>query len=145
MVRPSMLNDLGDRIYLNLYSLLLLAFAVLAAFAPLWAVSRLFLFLQIPAALWLCAQSFRLFSTYPEKKRMVAILLGRNRDEFRPASFAPYMKAPCSRLVVRRVLRILGQSPRYGELLSYRPSLTVSCRESRRPTPTRIYYGDSDK
>ncbi|GHV96769.1 hypothetical protein AGMMS50293_30890 [Spirochaetia bacterium] len=129
-------------LYLNSYSLLLILSGILILLPPFYKISRVFLCFQIIAALKCFMVSFRLFSAWDEKKRMMALLINRNQREFRPDTFKVYMQAPCSRLLVKSVLKQLGQKQHYRDLLIYKPSLLQSIKETIRPVDTKIYINE---
>lgn len=129
-------------LYLNSYSLLLILLGALILLPPFHKISWIFLCLQIIAALKCFMVSFRLFSAWDEKKRMMTLLFNRNQREFRPDTFKVYMQAPCSRLLVKSVLKQLGQKRHYRDLLIYKPSLLQSIKETIRPVDTKIYINE---
>jgi hypothetical protein len=83
--------------------------------------------------------SSHLFSTWPEKKRMMVLLLQKNKHEFRPESFKMYMQAPCSRLLVRSVLGQLGEKRRYRELLAYKEPFLSTIKKTLAPAKFHVY------
>ena len=70
---------------------------------------------------------------------MMRLLLKKNSAKFLPESFKLYMKAPCSRLVVKSVLRELGQKRRYRELLVYKDPLWILLKDFCKPVKTTVY------
>lgn len=132
-------------LYLNIYAISLLLLSVLVFLFPLFLVSWIFIPFQIAIGLFTLSQSMRLFSTFAEKKRMISILLNRNNKEFHASSFEPYMKAPCSRLIVHFVLKKINLQKNYQQLLHYKPSVIETCKENSKPIITTITYGDSFK
>lgn len=106
---------------------------------PLFKIT---VFLCIPQAIIgiaLLQNSYRLFSTWPDKKRMYAVLIAKNANDFAPESFKIYMKAPCGRLLVKTVLKDINLKEKYKELLAYRESLLVSLKNNLTPIETNIY------
>ena len=65
---------------------------------------------------YLAVLALQLFSSTNTKIRSYGILMGRNKSIFHADSFGIYMKAPCGRVLVRRVLRDLELRGRYSEL-----------------------------
>ena len=110
-------------LYLNFYAGLLLLSGAAAAAVPLYRITALFLFIQIPAALFCLYQSARIFSVWPDKKRRYEKLLERNKAEWEEHSFRPYMISPCGRLLVKAVLSDLNRKEEYRNLKQYIPSL----------------------
>jgi hypothetical protein len=132
----------SEEIFLNTYAIALGVLAVFTMAVPLWLISPWFIPLQLLCAIPAGNQSLRLFSTLPEKKRMVRILVDRNKNEFHPASFEPYMKAPCGRLVVRLVLRRINRESEFKNLKRYKLSLKKTIVENCTTTETKITYGE---
>ena len=67
-------------LYLNFYAGLLLLSGAAAATVPLYRITALFLFIQIPAALLCIHESVRIFSVWKDKKRRYEKLLERNNS-----------------------------------------------------------------
>lgn len=126
-------------LYLNLYSLLLLLCGILAAAAPVHRVSRPLVVPQAALALLCVTKAVQLLSAWNDKKLKYKILMGRNKDEFRPDTFADFMQFPCGRLLTKAVLRDLGLRGKYKDLLVYRKSCTASARESCKRQETKIH------
>ena len=136
------ITSFARRLYLNLYACLLIALGAGILFLPLWRISWwAWALLCLPAGI--CLHGARnILRTWPDKKRKYALLMQRNADGFRPETFKDMMGAPCSRLLVRLVLKDLGQSAAYPALKRYRPSLRDEwahgiCRRQR--TVVRMY------
>jgi hypothetical protein len=83
-----------------------------------------------------------LFSTWDDKKRKIQILLKRNSKAFLPETFKVFMSAPCSRLIVKTVLKDLGKREMYKELLIYKEPLWVSIKNNFTPIETKIYINE---
>lgn len=132
-------------IYLNTYSFLLLVCGIAAALAPLYQISKLLIIPQVIICFICFKQSFRLFSTWGEKKRKYDLLMERNKEHFRPDTFETYMQAPCGRLLAKAVLKDLGESKRYRELLVYRVPLLKSLKQNCTPKKTRVYINENLK
>jgi hypothetical protein len=56
----------------------------------------------------LTGYSISIFVKYKRKKRMIKVLLERNRNGFVKDSFKPYMETLCTQLVVIYVLNTMG-------------------------------------
>jgi len=132
-------------IYLNTYSFLLLFCGVAIAFVPLYQVSKVLVIPQIIAFIFLIKQSVKLFSTWESKKKKYAILMERNKKQFRPDTFQAYMQAPCGRLLTRVVLKDLGEKDRYKELLAYKLPLLESIKRGCVSQKTKIYINEDSK
>jgi hypothetical protein len=66
-------------------------------------------------------------------------LLRKNAKRFSHESFKVYMKAPCSRLLVKSVLKELGQREKYKELAIYKEPLWLLMKNNFKPIETKIY------
>ena len=66
---------------------------------------------------------------WEDKYREYKILIERNKKDFRPETFKLYMDAPCGRKVVKAVLKDLGKSNEYKQLLVYKPTLRESLKD----------------
>lgn len=127
---------------LNLYSFLLLFLSFLIVVVPLFRIAAWFLIPQIALCAYVLVQSVRLFSTWRDKKIKYGILMGRNKDEFRPETFEPFMQMPCGGLLAKVVLKDLGKSSEYGNLLRFRPSFWDSLKMNFVPQKTVIYINE---
>lgn len=132
-------------IYLNTYSFLLLICGIAAAVAPLYKVSMLLVIPQVFICFVCFKQSYRLFSTWGEKKRKYAVLMERNKEHFRPDTFEAYMQAPCGRLLTKAVLKDLGESKRYKELLVYKVPVIESLKHNCTTQRTKVYINEDLK
>ncbi|MDR1976343.1 MAG: hypothetical protein LBQ18_05070 [Campylobacteraceae bacterium] len=130
-------------IYLNSYAILLILLGACTLLVPLYKITPFLLIIQLIISLKCFMLSCRLFSAWGEKRRIIKILMRKNSVEFRPESFKVYMQAPCSRLLVRFVLKRLGKKSRYKELLIYKKSLLDNLKESISPSKTVIYINES--
>ena len=132
-------------LYLNFYAGLLLLSGAAAAAVPLYRITALFLFIQIPAALFCLYQSARIFSVWPDKKRRYEKLLERNREKWEEHSFRPYMISPCGRLLVKAVLSDLNRKEEYRNLKQYIPSLRNQIKLNCRTEKTVVYINKDIK
>jgi hypothetical protein len=130
-------------LYLNSYAFLLSLLGLGVLFVPLYKMAIWLLALQIIAAVKIFVVSSRLFSAWPDKKRMMALLLKKNAQGFRPESFAVYMNAPCSRLLVRSVLKQLRITNRYRELLAYKEPFFTALKKNCMPVKTTVYIKEN--
>lgn len=88
---------------------------------PLWLLSPYYLFAQVPVGIFCIAMGGRIFNMWSYKMRQYSILMERNKNEFHPESFEPYMGAPCGRKLTHVVLEDLGKQEEYKNLLIYKP------------------------
>ena len=109
---------------------------------PFYMISKWILIPQGIIALYLFYTGCKLFSTWDDKKAKIAILLGKNKDEFRPDTFKQFMEAPCGRLVVRIVLAELGKSHEYKALLIMKKPFFVLLKENCTPTEAVVYINE---
>lgn len=129
-------------VYLNAYAFLL-AFCGMAAISiPLFKISKWLLVLQIVVSLFCLRQSYQLFSTWKDKQRKYEILMGKNKDFFRPDSFKIFMQAPCGRLLTKAVLKDLGIRENYKELLVYKIPFLDSVKQNCVKQETKIYINE---
>ena len=129
-------------LYLNLYSFLLLIAGILVILLPFYKISKWVLIPQGIIALYLLVTGGKLFSTWDDKKAKISILLGKNKDEFRPDTFEVFMQAPCGRLVTKTVLADLGKSHEYRNLLKFKKPFLKAIKESCKPTKAVIYINE---
>ena len=139
------MNKTSRFIYLNTYSFLLLICGIATAIVPLYQVSKLLVIPQVVICFICFKQSYRLFSTWGEKKRKYAVLMERNKKQFRPDTFEAYMQAPCGRLLTKAVLKDLGERDRYKELLVYRVPVLESLKHNCTTQRTRVYINEDLK
>lgn len=126
-------------IYLNTYSFILLFCGSALIAIPLYKVSFFFLIPQIAVSLLFLKPALTLFSSWNDKVKKYEILIGKNKKEFRPDSFEMFMKAPCGRLLTRLVLKDLGYSDRYKELLVFKEPFLVLLKHNCKKQKTSIY------
>jgi hypothetical protein len=126
-------------LYLNLYSFLLFLTGVLAVFLPLYKINIWALIIQGIIALCLFISAVKLLAAWDDKKRKIAVLLGKNSNEIQPETFCVFMQAPCGRLVARFVLSELGKSHEYKELIKMKKPFLEAAKENCLPVKTVIY------
>lgn len=107
-------------LYLNTYSFLLLLCGAITVLIPLYKISKWLIVPQVIGSLFCIKQAIGLFMTWKDKKTKYEILMGKNKNGFRPDSFKIFMQAPCGRLLTKVVLKDLGLSNKYNELLIYK-------------------------
>lgn len=112
------------------------------ALAFLGKVFYVALFIVAFVGLKVLSISQRLFSSYPYKKREIALLINRNKANFRAGTFDMYMAAPCGRLVVRVALYKLGKSGEYRNLLKRRKPFFKRVKDACTPQKVIIYSKD---
>ena len=132
-------------LYLNFYAVLLLLLGAAVAAVPLYRITALFLFIQIPTALLCIHESVRIFSVWKDKKRRYEKLLERNKAEWETHSFRPYMISPCGRLLVKAVLSDLNRKDEYRNLKQYIPSLRNQIKLNCRTEKTVVYINKDIK
>lgn len=103
-------------IHLNTYAFVLLGAGVIFIFIPLYKIV-LPPWLGQAVIIFICfLSSFILFIQYQRRLRVLALLLHRNRKEFRPDTFSIVMQKLCGRLLVKAALKELGHIDKYREL-----------------------------
>jgi hypothetical protein len=121
---------------------LLLLAGILILAAPLYLISPWTLIIQGFIAIKVFQSAAGLFAAWDDKKRKIAVLLGKNKKEFRAETFRPFMQAPCSRLVVKYVLKEIGREDTYKELMKMKRPFIQSMKENCRPVKTVIYVNE---
>lgn len=129
-------------LYLNTYSFLLLFCGIITVLIPFFKVSKLLIIPQVIIAFLCLKQAAHLFSTWKDKKIKYEILIGKNKNGFRSDSFKIFMQAPCGRLLVKAVLKDLGLTARYSELLVYKESFSVSVKNGCVNQEAKIYINE---
>jgi hypothetical protein len=129
-------------LYLNIYSFLIVLSGAIVLLLPFYRISVLIIIIQALLAIQLFIIAGKLFSTWNEKKRMLALLVKKNTGVFRPDTFQVFMQAPCSRLVVKATLADLGQKKQYHNLLKYKQPFIKSIVENMTPVKTTIYINE---
>lgn len=129
-------------LYLNTYSFLLLFCGVFTVLIPLFRISKWLIIPQLIVSLFCLKQAAHLFLTWKDKKIKYEILMGKNKNEFRPDSFKIFMQAPCGRLLTKAVLKDLGLSNKYKELLIYKEPLIISIKNGCIKQETKIYINE---
>jgi hypothetical protein len=109
---------------------------------PLFRITVFLCLPQIIIAIIVFQNSVRLFSTWSDKKRKMHLLLQKNSKAFSRETFKIFMSAPCSRLIVKSVLKDLGKKQMYTELLVYKEPLWVSIKNNFTPIETKIYINE---
>ena len=109
---------------------------------PFYKISIWILIPQGIIILFFLITGCNLFSTWDDKKTKIAILLGKNKDEFRQDTFEVFMQAPCGRLVVKTVLADLGKSHEYRNLLKYKKPFFESIKDNCTPSEAIIYINE---
>ena len=125
-----------------MYSFLLVCAGILSLAIPFYLFSKWTLVLQGIIAICFFSTAGKLFSTWDFKKREIALLVNRNRNEFRPETFEIFMQAPCGRLVVRQALQDLNMQREYKPLLKLKKPLLENWRENCTPSKTVIYINE---
>ncbi len=100
---------------------------------------------QAIISLFCIRQAIFLFSTWKDKKLKYEILIGKNKKDFRPDSFKIFMQAPCGRLLTKSVLKDLGLSNKYKDLLIYKEPFFVSIKNACTKHESKIYINGDFK
>ena len=129
-------------LYLNTYSFLLLFCGLFTVLIPLFRISKWLIIPQLIVSLFCLKQAAHLFLSWKDKKIKYEILMGKNKNEFRPDSFKIFMQAPCGRLLTKAVLKDLGLSNKYKELLIYKEPLIISIKNGCIKQETKIYINE---
>jgi hypothetical protein len=116
---------------------------ILILIVPLYKISKWTLVIQGIIAIKLFIIAGKLFSTWEDKKLKLDILIKRNQDEFRPATFDVFMQAPCGRLIVHQVLRDLHRQNEYKSLLKLQKPLLDRLKNNCTPVKTAVYINEN--
>lgn len=133
------ISTLPRFLYLNLYAILLFLGGICVLGIPFWKLSIWFIIPQAILIFIIFKASYRILSSWEDKKRKYAILIERNRTQLRQDTFYEYMQAPCGRLLVRIVLNDLGQSQYYNSLLKLRVPITETIKGNCKKQETKVY------
>jgi len=104
-------------LFLNAYAWLLFFLSAIIIFFPLSRIASWIFYIQLAAGMIPLYPACRILGSWNDKKREYSVLFLRNRTDFRPDTFKPYIDAPCGRLLVRLVLHDLGKSHEYENIL----------------------------
>ena len=132
-------------LYINIYNFLLVFAGTFVLLLPFYKINKYIFIVQSIIALYLLITARNLFATWDDKKTKIKILIGKNREEFRPDTFEVFMQYPCSRLLVRHVLSELGKSHEYKNLLKFKKPLLTNIIESCTPVKTVVYINEDFK
>lgn len=129
-------------LYLNIYSFLVVCAGILTLIIPFYFISKWILIIQGIIAIYLFSIAGKLFSSWKHKNREIALLVNRNRNEFRPDTFEAFMQAPCGRLVVRLALRELKRQGDFKTLSKLQKPLLERWRSNCTTSKTVIYINE---
>jgi len=102
---------------INTWALFLDILAICGISFLLTGMHNLFIFFPVLlAVLCLAFNGIRLHSHYPERLKVLEILLRKNKAELREDTFREFMYAPCGRMLVLEALDTLGYKNRYSEI-----------------------------
>lgn len=133
------ISTLPRFLYLNFYALLLLFVGGGIAFIPLYKISWWLVVLQAAVIIPCLKGGIKILSSWKDKKRKYYMLMQRNAEGIRPETFIPFMQAACGRLLVRIVLKDLGEEDKFKSLKPLTKPLPERCKESCRPQKTVIH------
>ena len=125
--------------YLNSYAFLLILLGGGIVFIPLYRISLWLTGLQLILFFTCMVNGTKILGSWKDKQRKYHILMERNSTEFRPETFYEYIQAPCGRLLVKTVLKDLGQEEKYPELRALRKPFMENLKSGCRPVKTVIY------
>jgi hypothetical protein len=121
---------------------LIVCAGILTLVIPFYFISKWTLVIQGIIAIYLFATAGKLFSSWKHKNREIALLVNRNKKEFRPDTFETFMQAPCGRLVVRLALRDLKKQGEFKTLLKLQKPVLERWRENCTTSKTIIYINE---
>lgn len=110
---------------------------------PLFKITVFLCIPQFIIATILLQNSYRLFSTWEDKKRKYALLMAKTKKGYSAETFKVFMKAPCGRILVKAVLNDIGLKHKYKELLKFKESLLILIKKNFATVETNIYINES--
>jgi len=129
-------------LYLNIYSFVPIFAGALVLLLPFYKINKYIFIVQIIITFCLFILAAKLFCAWEDKKKKRQVLLGKNRDVFRPDTFEVFMQAPCGRLIVQSVLSELCKSGEYKNLLKFKKPVLVAIKENFKPVKTVVYINE---
>ena len=127
---------------MNIYSFVPVFAGTLVLLLPFYKINKYIFIVQVIIAFCLFIFAVKLFSVWEDKKIKRQVLLGKNRDKFRPDTFEIFMQAPCGRLIVRSVLSELCKSGEYKNLLKLKKPVLIAMKENCKPVKTAVYINE---
>lgn len=125
-------------LYLNSYAFLLIFIGVGIAVIPCYRWHWSLVVVQALFVLMFIYYAMKIFSSWPEKKRVYKVLIERNEKGLRPETFNDYMQAPCGRLLAHIVLKDLGRQEQFAELDKLQKHFWQIKKSDCLPKETRI-------
>jgi hypothetical protein len=107
------------KLLFNLYSILLTALLICLIVVFMFFIYQKHFWLPIILFFiiaYLVKPITFMFSQTNTKIRTYQILINRNKNEFNESSFKTHLDTPCSRIVVRKVLKDLSNNDKYPKL-----------------------------
>lgn len=144
----SKISTFGRYLYLNIYAYLLILLGIGIALIPLYRIHWSLAVIQLLLFAFIVSPAIKILSRWREKKRSYHVLIERNRNGIREELFKEYMQAPCGRLLVRVVLKDLGESRQY-KIIKKKYNMTwrdciKAVGENRKPQKTVMYIADGN-
>ncbi len=131
-------------LYLNVYAFLLVFGGIGIAFFPCFRIGWWLVALQVVIVLVCLKNGIKIFRSWSDKKRKYEILMQKNSAEFRPDTFTEYMQAPCGQLLAKIVLKDLGKTHKYRELLKLKQPLRKLIKEGCKKQKTVVYINNQN-
>jgi hypothetical protein len=98
---------------MNIYAFLLLGLGAAVFFVPM---DIFLIILKSLVVLWCAAGAVIILSQWKQKKRKMAVLLARNRNEVRPDTFKQLSGTLCGQLMIQSTLAALRKSETYRDV-----------------------------
>ena len=127
-------------LYLNTYGFMLILGGLLIIALPFWLITVYTLIGQVVIGIIPIGFGISLISSWNDKKREYNVLMERNKNNFRPDTFEIYMDHPCGRKLTHAVLKDLGKSEEYKNLLIYKPTFKEGLRDFFKKPEVKLTY-----
>lgn len=101
-------------LYFNVYAFLLVLLCIGVLFVPYEVFLIIF---RITLSVSFLYASFQVFATWNRRKRILVLLMNRNKKEINLQSFKPFMNDPCTQLIVLYVLTKKGKMGYFWKLI----------------------------
>lgn len=107
---------------------------------PFWLITIYTLIGQVIIGAIPIGFGISLIAGWNDKMRQYKALMERNKNGFRPDTFEIYMDHPCGRKLTHVVLKDLGKSDEYKNLLIYKPTFIEGCVSFFKKPEVKLTY-----
>ncbi|MDR1761121.1 MAG: hypothetical protein LBR55_01590 [Bacteroidales bacterium] len=131
-------------VYLNAYAFLLVFGGIGIALFPAFRIGWYLVVLQIIIVFVCLKNGIKIFRSWNDKKRKYEILMQKNSTEFRPDTFTEYVQAPCGQLLTKIVLKDLGKTHEYKNLLKLKQPFGKILKKACKEQKTVVYTNNQN-